>query len=401
VLLRAHTGRSAAEELFEHELWPQARERLAGYLWLYPHDAPARLLLAEALAKDDALSPADAAAQAIDCLESIPDTSPHAAAARLQQGRLCFLILQRPARAEAYLRRSIALEAGLPAELLLWTLLNMTSRPEESEAVFWRVYEQSSEEERPLRLREWYLNQFFPLSANETLDRALGILAPQETPTRMTESRRYLRFREQEPEAPLNHAAVALWCQEEGDPEFALRVLDAAAKELPQAQSDPLFLSTTIAAHIDMGHFEDAETAFRQWPEHDRGQAYWKWRAIVLDEVLHQHAEALAAYERALALWPGPADWRLHHRQAGCLARLRKPDEAAAAKQRAEQVEALMKADVHERLRASLRSLDDATPLAEIIQFYRDLGRDREADAWERHVRRLTALAAKREGGGE
>jgi len=394
-VIHAHSGYRAAQELLAHRLWPQARERLASYLWLHPSDGQARLLMAEALVKDDALPVDETASQAIRCLAEIPDSSPLAAEARLRQGGFCFLLLQKPGRAEQLLRKSIELGGGLPAYQLLWTLLNFTGRSEESEEIFWRVYELSSDDQRPLRLREWYLNQFSPLTANEYLDRMMRILAPQETPTRTTESRRYIRFREREPEVSANHAAVAQWCQEEGDPDFAIRVLDPAAKELPAAKSDPFFLSVSIATHLDLGQFDEAQACFRRWPETDRGHAYWKWRAMILDDVLNQHEEALEAYDRALQLWPGPADMALYHRKAGCLTRLRKSKEAADTKDRVAQLKALMTVEAHDRLRAAVGSLNDPEQLAEVAQFYRQLGRDREADCWERHIHRMRARAVK------
>jgi tetratricopeptide (TPR) repeat protein len=396
-LADAHGGRAEAGELLAHQLWPQARQRLNDYLWLYPGDGEARLLLAEAFAKDNALPPNQAAELAVACLKSVPDESPHAAEARLQQGRLTFLILQRPVEAEGYLRQAIDLDAGLNAYQLLWTLLCFTGRSDESADVFWKVYELSPEDQQPLRLREWYLKQFFPLTADEGLDQAMGILKPGETPSRITESRRYLRFRDREPGAPQNHAAVANWCQQEGDPEFAVRVLEAAAKTNPAAQSERSFLSATIAAELDLGRFEKAEEAFRHWPAEDRSQAYWRWHAVVHDEALGEPEKALPAYDRALAAWPGPPDWRLHHRRVGCLLRLKKTAEAAVAKERAEAIQSLMDSNSHERMRANLAALDDPQKLAEVIEFYRRVGLPREADAWQRHVTRLTAQAAKRE----
>ena len=394
-LIRAQSGLDAARDLLAHQLWPQARQRLAGYLWLHPHDAQARLLMAEALAKDDALAADFAATEAIACLAQISDDSPLAAEAKTQQGRLYFLVLQKPGRAEELLREAIERGAGLPADRLLWTVLCFTGKSEWSDEVFWRIYEQSSEDERPLRLREWYMNQFFPISAHESLDRMLGVLAPQETPTRMSESQRYLRFRDREPEAPLTHAAVAQWCQQEGDPQFALRVLEAARKELPEANADPFFLSVSIATDLDLGYFDEAQANLERWPQRDRGHSYWKWRGTILDGLL-QHEAALEAYDRALALWPGQADWRLHHRRAACLARLKKSQEAEAAQRKTSQVTAMMKPEAHERLRLLLASLDKPEPLAEVVQFYRKLGCDREADGWDRHLRRLHALAGPR-----
>jgi tetratricopeptide (TPR) repeat protein len=397
VVIRAQSGFSAAQGLLAYQLWPQARERLASYLWLHPHDGQARLLMAEAFAKDDALPSDEAASQAIDCLAQIPDSSPLAAEARLRQGALCFLVLQKPGRAEQLVRKSLELKLSgdFPSYQLLWTLLNFTGRSDDTEEIFWRVYELSSDDQRPFVLREWYMNQFFPLTANEPLDRRMGILAPDEEATRTTESRRYVRFREREPDAVVNHVAVAQWFQVERDPEFAARLLDAAAKEFPAATSDPFFLSVSIATQLDLGQFEAAHASFRQWPENDRGHAYWKWRAIILDDALGQYQEALAAYDRALSLWPGPADWRLRHRQAGCLARLRRPEESAAMIDRIGRLKELMSVESHERLRTALGSLDDPEQLIVVADFYRQLGRDREADCWKEHIQRLQARVAK------
>jgi tetratricopeptide (TPR) repeat protein len=223
----------------------------------------------------------------------------------------------------------------------------------------------------------------------------MGILAPHESPARTTESRRYLRFRKREPEAAVNHVAVAQWFQEERDPEFAGGLLDAAAKEFPSARSDPFFLSVSIATQLDLGQFDAAQDSFRRWPENNRGHAYWKWRAIILDDVLGQHEKALAAYGRALALWPGPADWRLRHRQAGCLARLRRAEESAAMIDRIGRLKELMAVESHERVRAALGSLDDPERLSVVADFYRQLGRDREAVCWDKHIQRLQARTAK------
>jgi tetratricopeptide (TPR) repeat protein len=394
-VVRAQTGLDSAQELVAHQLWPQARNRLASYLWLHPQDGQARLLMAEAFAKDDGLPAEEAASQAIDCLAQIPDSSPLAAEGRLRQGGLCFLVLQKPGRAEQFLRKSIEFGGGLQSYQLLWTLLNFTGRSEDTEEIFWRVYELSSDDQRPFVLRDWYATQFFPLTAAEPLDRRMGILLPHESPSRTTESRRYLRFREREPEAAVNHVVLAQWFQEERDPEFAAGLLDAAVKAFPPAKADPYFLAVNIATQLDLGQFERAQASFQQWPENDRGHSYWKWRAIIFDDALHQHEEALAAYERALELWPGPADWRLRHRQAGCLARSRKPEESKAMIDRVERLKELMSIESHERVRMALNALDNPEKLAAVADFYRQLGRDREADCWQQHIQRLRTQAAK------
>lgn len=396
VVVRAQSGLRAGQRMLAHQLWPQARGQLSRYLWLHPNDARARVLMAEALVKDESLPAADAASYAMNYLSKIPDSSPLAAEARLQQGRLCFLILQKPGRAEQLLRRASELQAdALPAYQLLWTLLNVTGRAELCEDVFWRVYELSPEQERPLRLREWYMNQFFPLTATEPLDRMMGILAPEESPTRTTESRRLLRFRENEPEAPVNHAALAQWCQQEGDPDFAIRLLDAAAAELDNASQDPFFLATYIATLIDLGQLERAESCFQRWPKTDQGHLYWRSRGLILDEAGEATRDACEAYRRALEIWPGPIDWRLRHRRAVCLARYGDAAGAAQERARAEAVQELMKVETHERLRNALGSIQELEK-SEIVDFYRKLGRSREADCWMQQIQRLRTVPTPR-----
>jgi hypothetical protein len=46
-------------------------------------------------------------------------------------------------------------------------------------------------------------------------------------------------------------------------------------------------------------------------------------------------------------------------------------------------------------LRAALGSIDDPEQLTVVANFYRQLGRDREAGCWEEHIERLQARAAK------
>jgi tetratricopeptide (TPR) repeat protein len=394
-VIHAQRGYLAAEELMQQELWPQARDRLQWFLWLHPGDVQARLLLSDAFVKDEALPVDESAQAAIDCLAQIPDSSPLAAEARFREGGFWFLLLQKPSRAEPLLRRAIDLGMGLKAHQLLWTLLHFTGRGAETEEIFWRIYELTPDEERPLVLREWFLREFFPLPTQEPLDHQMLILAPYEAPTRTSESRRYLRIRERDPQSPASHAAVAQWCQEEGDPEFALRLLEAAAKESPSAKSNRFFLSVSIATHLDLGQFEQAEDCFRRWPEQVRDHSYWKWRAIILDDVQGQFDEALAAYDRALSLWPGSADWGLIHRKANCLARLRRAEEAAQVKERAAEIKTLLRDDSQARVRAAIDDLGNPEQLALVAEFYRRLGRDREADCWQQYIMLLETRVAQ------
>ena len=107
--------------------------------WHRSH-AEARLLLAEAVVKGDRRQPQDAAEIALDLLQGIPDSSPLAAEARMRQGRLALLILQRPTIAEELLLKSVRLNAQLlDSHFLLWKLFDLTERFQHAEAHFWNV----------------------------------------------------------------------------------------------------------------------------------------------------------------------------------------------------------------------------------------------------------------------
>ena len=210
---RAHKAIDEARALADRGLWKYARSEVSRYLWLHPNDAEARLFLAEMYAQDNSLEPVAAAREAVMQLERIPDDSPRSSEARVKQGSLEFLMLNQPVRAERSARAAIALKPESPdAYRLLLMLLEMTDRHDLSAPVFWEVYDRTQPNERISLLREWYLNQFFPLSAHQELDRAMGFLGPSESPNRTTESRRYLRYREKEPNGPLGYAALAMWC---------------------------------------------------------------------------------------------------------------------------------------------------------------------------------------------
>ncbi len=210
-LLRRQRGFAHATELAQFGLWQKARSALDGYLELHPSDAEARLLMAELWISDDQLFSDVTAPAALKQLSRIPPDAPLASTARLQEAKIQFLIQHRPVAAEASLRSAILRdENSLEAHLLLCKVLEMTARYHQTETLFWQAYDLSPAEQRPVRLREWYMSQFFPRTANDDLDRQMGF-TDAETATLPVEAVRYLRFRETEPHAPLGRAALARW----------------------------------------------------------------------------------------------------------------------------------------------------------------------------------------------
>jgi tetratricopeptide (TPR) repeat protein len=388
-------GLTEARQHVANGRWAQARQSVQRYRWLHPADARGLLLLAEALIKDEQLAPEQAAGEALAVLDQISDAAPQAADAYTQKGRILLFLQHRPGRAEEAFRRAIELDPrAAEPHYLLYKLMDLTGRSNLSESLFWRVFELSSDEEKPVRLREWYMSQFYPATANPTLDQLMGILGPEERPSVRTEYQRFLDFRNSEPDRGISWAALARWFTLEGDPKFALNLLADAEPQLSEGERmAPFYLASKTAALIDLGLFEQVEQVFAQWPEPHEGYEYWKWRAIIHDEVRSDHEAAVTAYREALAVWPGPADWRTRFRLANCLARLGRHDEAEQQRSTARGVEELMDEQRHAQVRAALGRLQDPQALMVVAEFYRDLGRSREAASWLQLSQRARLLS--------
>lgn len=388
-VVRAERGRGLAVRHLARARWAQARQELARYLRLHPRDSEARVMLAEAYGRDDALDAVAAAEKAIASLERVPDDSPLGSKARAQEGRLRFLLLQQPARAERLLRRAIDLDRdNYDAHYMLWKLLDMTGRTYLTESVFWRVYELSPLEERTLRLREWFLSEFNLSSETAPLDRRMGFLDASENPGVVAVYRRLQQFRAAEPESPIAACAMARLFLREGMRDKAREVL-GEFESVEDANTEPYYIATRISVLLDFGEFEQARACLERWPEPKSGYEYWKWKATLLDEVERNDEEAIAAYDQALSVWPGREDWQLMFRKAHCLNRLGRIHEAEDVRRQVERFEKAMERDVHAALVKSLAHLDNPREVASIADFYRKLGRTREADGWEEYRQRL------------
>lgn len=388
---------SQAERSAKRGRWGQVRVHLGRFLAIHPTDAGARLLIAEAFLKDEANLTRDVATDAaLRELEQIADASSHGPRARIQEARLRMFVLHQPRAAEERLRRAMALDPHSgEAPYLLWKLYDLTGRSDWADDVFWKSYDATPVPNRADRLREWYMSQFFPAYANPELDRLMGFLGEQDQPSLISEFKRLQNFRETEPDSPVALAAVAKWFHVEGDPKFALQLLTEAEPNLRAPYSEPFYVATLVSILIEMGEFERAEAAFRRWPEPHAGYEFQKWQAIIFDEVRQEFEYALGAYGRALAEWPGTADWRLQFRKAQCLARLGRSPEAEAQRNSAKSIEKLMDRDYQSGLRQALGQLTDATQLKKMLAFYQELSCQREVQAWSEVIRDLEPRPAR------
>jgi len=396
IVHRANLGLPAGERAMHLQQWNVARKQLNRFLWLHPDDARAHMMMAEVLVKDEALDGKRAVDRAIAHLRRVPDDSEFAATARMRQGRIELLLLQRPGRAEALLRRALELNPDqLDANFLMWKLLDLTGRGNWCEPHFWKVLEQTPQPQRAPRLREWYMSQFYPGSANPTMNRMMGFLEEGQPDGVLVERFRLVAFLKDEPDRAVNYAAWAWWLHDDGNPKLALEVLQDGVEKLKQPQQNAFFVSVMVTVLFDLGRFDEMGDWMAVWPEPHSGFTFRRWKALYLDEVEEEFAEALSQYERAIAIWPGPAEWRVQSQMANCLSRMGQQGRAAEVRKRAKQIEDLMKVEVHTHLRDILGDLNDADRLQEVVDFYRDIDRPREADAWQAHVDALRSRGSQ------
>ncbi len=385
-------GLAEGRRLARHGLWPEAHAAAARYLILHPRDAGANLLCAEALSKDEAIPIEVRVPDALKRLGAVPDTAPEAAEARKAEARVLLFLWRDAFSAERAVKRALAIDPGdVEAHFLAWKLLNLTRRHEDAEPHFLAVLEGTPPAERAGVLRDWYFSQFYPVTSTTDLDGLMGFRATPADKATEVESRRLFGFRGADPQSPLANAAMARWFEaEEADLPFALELLDGALAARPdEARAEPFFMETLVDVLVDLGEMERAGSEFDAWQPAETPRAYWLARARVEDEVRNDPVSAATSYERALGEWPGEIDWRTMNRAASCHARAGAAERAGELRARGAELERLFDEKIQSRLRMALVKLDNPEALREVADFYRKIGRPREAAEWDRFIESL------------
>lgn len=382
-----------AKTAFGLQDWRTARGELHSYLEVFSSNEEARLRLAEAYFKDSALNSERAVSSAIQQLGFIRRESPLWPAARVQEARMCLFVRMQTHRAEQLLRESLTVSPeNVEAHYVLWKLLDLTGRSHLAEPHFRKVLESTPLDKRPFCLREWYMSQFYPATANPEIDRLMGFLEPGVAHDSSTEFRRLVKFREQEPRAALNHADVARWYSLEGDPKAALEILQRALDTTDAPLEEPFFVATLAQVLFDLGEFDRALRVYQAWPGEPSGYEYFRLGAIFSDEVERDYEQALRRYHQVIAIWPGQADWRIQNRLSRCLAKAGHEAAAEEMRRQAKSVELLMETKVHSPLRKSLATPDQLEICQQMSQFYEQLGLAFESRHWREQAQRLESV---------
>ena len=369
-------------DLLERNQPEAARSEIRRYLWLHRNDDQALLTLAEAWARDDELPARDAANRALSLLDRITADSPVAGQARLQSARLRLLILHQLCHAERDLAEALRHQPeSFDANYLMWKMLDLTRRFNRVEPYFRRAFAAAPEGRRESLLREWYFSQFSTFIAASEFDQMLGFAAPGEPSDAIIEHRRLSEFLRSEPDCALNHAVLADWADE-----YNLELEKWDRFERAWETADETTPTSVYAILFDLlldeGRFDEATDVIQAWPEPREGYDYWKREGIYHAEVTQDADAAIVACRAALAEWPGPVDWQLHHRLAGLLVRAGQAAEAERVRVEAKRLEQLMEIDFHLDLRETLIGEPSREGDLKMAGFYADIGRPLESQAW-------------------
>lgn len=389
-LVTQHLAQQAmqrAEAAVRRHNWTTARIELSKYLQVFPNDDAARLQLAEAYFKDATMNPERAIQVAIEQMRFIPRTSPHWPAACVQEARMNLFAQLQPHRAELLLLEMLTTDQdNMDGNYVLWKLYDLTGRSHLAEPHFRKVLAATPAAQHAIRLREWYLSQFYPATANPELDQLMGFYDPSEKRSAVTELRRLEAFRASEPKSALNHAAVARWYSLEGDPKTSLRLLQQALDTTDAPLQDPFFVATLTQVLFDLGEFDNAMKIYAAWPGDRSGYEYVRLGAILVDEVERDYERAIRSYRQVISVWPGQADWRIQYKLARCLIKNGDEESAEITRQRAKKIELLMEEDVHTPLRRLLATPDQLEICERMTQFYEQLGLEFEAKQWREQL---------------
>lgn len=383
--LRWWVGRllTQAEDRTASREWSAARDCLRSYLWYSPGDSKALLMLAEAYIRDNRLTGNDKINAALEQLARIPDSDQRAAEARLQEGRLYLLLLIQPGRAErAFLKAARLDPTRTETQILLWKLYDLTNRWDSAESYVWQSLERLPPREKALRLRDWYLSEFSPGTANLELERRLGLLAESEFPNEKSEHRRLEAFVSMEPDWSGGRAILARWLHRQGNLGQASHELDLA-EELPGGALDSLVITTRVTICLELGEFDRALQAFQRWPAPHEGYEYWKTAGLIADQVTRDFPQARQYYFQAIQTTAGKSDWLTQHRLVQCLTRLGETDQAAKLRLHSKEVELLMENTAQIEIRRALADVLSPDTIARMVNLYQQLGREREVLAWK------------------
>jgi len=303
-------------------------------------------------------------AAALELWRAVNATGSATSTTCLGEARAC-LALGRAAQAEESLQRAITAN---PADFAPWRLLLKILRVEdrtlEAEQMGWKAYAQIRADERPELLREL----------------TLSLLADLPDEILRTTLERWV-----EADRTDVDAQVALWqrmaaAPRAGDPDrpALLAALDALLSSHPDHVGAREAL---VAALADAGEPERGRVLLDRWPEAARDARFWRLRGRWDLEYDRRPEEAVAALQRALAVFP--QDWRSWYRLARAQRILGRSEDGRRAAESVSRIREIVDPlTLGPRLNAAVNHLADPAALQDLAILCDRAGLKRLADAW-------------------
>jgi thioredoxin-like negative regulator of GroEL len=282
----------------------------------------------------------------------------------LGEGKAC-LGLGRAAQAEQALLKAIAARPNEPeACLLLLEIYRVEDRPLDAFALGWQALEQVPLEARPELLRELTLTALADLPdelARTTLERWLKA-DPDDVDARVA----YLRRVGTEPRA--------------GDPDRESRLAELTA--LLQKHTEHLGVREALVTVLaDSGEPEQGRQLLESWPVDRQDGRFWRLKGRWALEHDRQPAQAVAAFQSALADFP--QDWRTHYRLARAFQNSGRLDEARREATAVSRIRELLDPQVlAPRLDAAFAHLDEPGAFKTLSDLCARAGLARLSEAW-------------------
>jgi tetratricopeptide (TPR) repeat protein len=332
----------------------------------------AKLVLARATLSDESLGE-PILEEAFQWLEEISPSSSVYPDAVTDRSRLMLLSKVEVRAAERLVNEAIRQSPDhLAANQLLFTIYCLTNRPERADPVFWVGFRQIPTEEKPAAFRQWFLSQFTRNGANRAFDVGTGIVPPNREPSDDDIIKRFIAFKDSEPNEATHYGAMASWWLWRTETKTALEILQIG-QERASSVAEEVYLSSLIQALLNQGSLDQAKELLDQWPESERGFNYWRHLGVYQESV-NERQLAVETYKKCLEIWPGPIDANIRHRLGQCLKELGRSDEAAKVASQTEIARSWLE-DRWGLVRKAVDYLHDEQAVGVLLEFFTAIGK--------------------------
>ena len=350
------------------------------------HQDEAKLLLARATLIDETLGET-ILRYAFESLAEIAPSSPIFADAAAERAKLMLLSQLQVSGAERLVKEALQQSPDhLAANQLLFTIYCLTNRPERADAAFWIGFRQIPVAERPTAFQQWFLSQFTRNGANRGFDLGTGLALPDREPSDDDIIKRFIAFKDSEPEEAAHYGAMASWWLWRTETKTALEILQLGQERTPSVANE-VYLSSLTQALLNQGNYDQARLVLEQWPENERGFNYLRHLGVY-QESTNQMDLAVVTYRKCLEIWPGPIDANVRHRLQQCLKEQGHVEEADQIVRQTE----IVRSWIEERwglVRKAIDYLHDERAVTVLLEFFTAIGKPEAVEFLTAHLAEL------------